>query len=255
MSRPPQLKDRVQIWTVNAANVADAHLRPLLTGAELARFEAYKHAGARHLAMVSRALLRWALSQAVPGTDPPTWNFQLNEWGRPELTDALADAVGPIRFNMSHTQNRWSETAHGKTVGLVACAMTWGRDLGIDVEPIARVTDTRTLSKRYFAPAEQEALAALPASAHSERFIRYWTLKESYIKARGMGLALRLDQFAFSLSENGDIAIQFVDGFDDDPLSWQFEQRLESNYVLAVGVRRDPSEGDLPITVIQDVRL
>jgi 4'-phosphopantetheinyl transferase len=43
------------------------------------------------------------------------------------------------------------------------------------------------LAGRYFAPLEVDALGALPAAERLGRFFAYWTLKESYIKARGLG--------------------------------------------------------------------
>ena len=52
---------------------------------------------------------------------------------------------------------------------------------------------------RYFSPTEVAALGALPEAARPDRFFDYWTLKESYIKARGLGLQLPLDQFSFHL--------------------------------------------------------
>ena len=55
------------------------------------------------------------------------------------------------------------------------------------------------LPERHFAPDEVRDLRALPAADQARVFFDYWTLKEAYIKARGLGLALPLDQFAFAL--------------------------------------------------------
>ena len=77
--------------------------------------------------------------------------------------------------------------------------VTSGRTLGVDTESVvARDADIDGLD-RYFAPEESAALLALPPRERRRRFFELWTLKESYIKARGMGLAIALDAFRFEL--------------------------------------------------------
>ena len=56
------------------------------------------------------------------------------------------------------------------------------------LEPVRRADAPLHLADHYFAPAEIAALRALPPPAQSTRFFEYWTLKESYLKARGVGL-------------------------------------------------------------------
>ena len=80
-----------------------------------------------------------------------------------------------------------------------------------------------------------------------DRFFLYWTLKESYIKARGMGLAIPLDAFAFTLHEAAAPTIAFMDGFDDRPERWQFWQTWPTAaHRLSLAVER--TGGDLTVT-------
>ena len=75
-------------------------------------------------------------------------------------------------------------------------------------------------------------------------FFDYWTLKEAYIKARGMGLALPLAHFAFSLRPPALPTIRFDPEIDDDEATWQFAQswpteqhRLAAGGAAAAGPR------------------
>jgi 4'-phosphopantetheinyl transferase len=101
-----------------------------------------------------------------------------------------------------------------------------GGGLGIDIESL-RATAPVADAGQFFALDELTQLSMLQGDAQARRFFDFWTLKESYIKARGMGLSLPLDQFAFDL--RGHAAIGFVaDASLQDAVApnWQFFQWL-----------------------------
>ena len=150
-----------------------------------------------------------------------------NAHGRPEL-DVPGGGRPPIGFNVSHTK------------GLVACAIAGTREVGVDVECVDR-TLTHDIADRFFAPREVADLRALPDGEQARAFFDYWTLKEAYIKARGMGLALPLAHFAFSLGSGRAPAIAFDPEIDDAPDTWQFVQAWPTAvHRLAVAIRRPP---------------
>jgi 4'-phosphopantetheinyl transferase len=170
--------------------------------------------------LVTRALCRTVLSRYAP-VAPAAWRFRAGARGKPEI-----DGASPLRFNLSNAAT------------LVACAVTRGADVGIDVERIDRETDTAALAQHYFARAELDALAAVPAEHRRRRFFELWTLKEAYLKATGKGLAGTLDSIAFALSEHA-IEIAFAPGIDDHAGDWQFAQHAPSaSHLMALAIKR-----------------
>jgi 4'-phosphopantetheinyl transferase superfamily protein len=82
-----------------------------------------------------------------------------------------------------------------------------------------------------------------------DRFFDCWTLREAYLKARGMGLSLPLDQFSIFISSNQTVEIRFAPGVSDDARRWRFMKSSPSlGHRLAVA---DGSglPGGLPIVV------
>lgn len=182
---------------------------PLLSAAERARDARFQHDGARAQFRVGRWLARTALGArlGLPPADVP-----LVETERGAL--AVDDAANPLdlRFNLAHTD------------GLVALAVVSGHPVGVDVEDTARPGRQLAIADRFFSPSEVAALRRLPPERQRDRFFDYWTLKESYIKARGLGLAIPLGHFAFELDRPGPVTVAFDPRLDDDPGRWHFRQ-------------------------------
>ena len=168
--------------------------------------------------LVGRALIHHALARHAPELSRPP--LAVGPHGRLEL----AGAAARVRFNLSHAD------------GLVVCVVADDVDVGVDVERIEPARAEPAIWAHYFAAPEVAALAALPPAARPERFFAYWTLKEAYIKARGLGLAIPLHDFWFTLDSDGPaITIAFSPRLDDDPARWQFaQQRLSPQHLLAV---------------------
>ena len=120
---------------------------------------------------------------------------------------------------------------------MVTCAVSVAHEkVGVDVERMDRKRGFLDIADRFFSPSEARALRALPASDQTRRFFACWTLKESYIKARGLGLALALEQFSFHF-EHEEVRVTFDEELGDDPARWRFALLSAlSHYMLAVGV-------------------
>jgi 4'-phosphopantetheinyl transferase len=139
----------------------------------------------------AHVLLRQSLTRQVP-LSPAQWRFCHGEHGRPEIdTNLLPDAMG-LHFNLSHTRE------------VVCCAVTRVGAVGVDVECHRPIRDRLALATRFFTADEAAAIAASGRdsdAAEAASFYSFWTLKEAYVKARGLGISMGLDRFAFRLGD------------------------------------------------------
>lgn len=180
----------------------------LLTDDERLQMSRFYYARHRHQFLVTRALIRSCLSNYC-NIEPGDWRFTKNNYGKPEVS--LPDITGQFRFNLSHCK------------GLVMCGITRDHDIGVDVEDAQRNTQATLDSlSSYFSKSEIEELKRLPVDRQKQRFFDYWTLKESYIKARGMGLAIPLAKFSFCFEGESLGAFRVHPDLNDDPANWQF---------------------------------
>ena len=182
--------------------------------------------------LLTRALVRTALSRYAD-VDPRDWRFGVSPAGRPFIDGMKM----PFDFNLAHTS------------GVIVCLVSGAEAVGVDVEAMTRRTDLEEVASHFFSPSESGALRALPPEERRERFYTYWTLKEAYIKARGLGLALPLDGFWFAL-DGAAPAISFDSRIPDDPAAWRFECRPLSEEHLCAVALKTPSP--LYLRVIED---
>ncbi|UOF91131.1 4'-phosphopantetheinyl transferase superfamily protein [Fodinisporobacter ferrooxydans] len=72
--------------------------------------------------------------------------------------------------------------------------------IGIDVERIRPID--LNIARRFFSPVEQRDLSMQPDDAKLEYFFDLWTLKESYVKAKGNGLSIPLHSFSIQIHQD-----------------------------------------------------
>jgi 4'-phosphopantetheinyl transferase len=196
----------------------------LLNAAERARYDQIITPRAQQEYLATRALVRTTLSRYT-GVDPVDWVFRSNAWGRPEIVSPPEHV--DLRFNASNT------------VGALVCAVVRGRDIGVDVENVEQPGETLAVAERFFSRAEYEDLAGRALAEQRARFFSYWTLKEAYLKARGVGLTISLKRFSLSMPTDGTVRVTFDSSLDDDGSFWQFAQfQPTPQHRLAVAVRR-----------------
>jgi len=234
ISLPPGV---VHVWLAYPSEIKEPMLlqryHRLLNPEESAQQKRFHFERHRHAYLITRALVRTTLSRYA-GVAPAEWVFEKNQYGRPHISACHA-GLPPIHFNLSHTD------------GLIVCAVVLGREIGIDVEDITRGGELVKIADRFFSPSEVAELHTVPEATQESRFFDYWTLKESYIKARGMGLSIPLGDFSFHIGDDRRIGISIAPNQQDPPERWLFRHwSLDPNFKLALTVERK----DAPIDVV-----
>jgi 4'-phosphopantetheinyl transferase len=183
-------EDEVCIWLLRPESLQDPLVREaaqsLLSSHDASRCARFLFAEDRDAFLAARALERTVLA-AVVGTAPNTLALEPDRHGKPRLRQPATPRT--LSFNLSHTRR------------LVAFAVAWDREIGLDIEEVRRAP--LEVAERYFAPPEIAALDALDRPARQQAFFMLWTLKESFLKAIGVGLTMPLSSFAVRLSPPG----------------------------------------------------
>ena len=178
--------------------------KAILNEREQAHWQRFKFDTHRRESVTTHALVRTALSHHRP-VAPQAWRFRTNPHGKPAV-----DPDCGLRFNASNS------------VGLVVCLIAEAAEVGVDVEPANRAGAMLGVATEVFSAAERAQLAGLEDQKKLGRALSLWTLKEAYIKARGMGLALPLDKFSFLFAGPDAIRFEIDPSLNDDPEHWRF---------------------------------
>jgi 4'-phosphopantetheinyl transferase len=220
----------IHLWLAFYDQITEESLhsayRELLNTAEKDQELRFYFARDRRRYLVTRALVRTVLSRYA-GIHPKDWIFSTNAYGRPEIVNVQARDERLV-FNVSHTHS------------LIVLGVTRCRALGVDVENFHAREAAIDVADRYFAPQEVAALTDAPLDHQQYRFFEYWTFKEAYIKARGMGLSLPLDKFSFHYPNDRAVEIAIQPELADDAARWQFWQfRPTPEYLVAICAERN----------------
>ncbi|KAK7345324.1 hypothetical protein VNO77_15926 [Canavalia gladiata] len=202
-------------------------------------------------ALLARVLVRTTLAryQMNCQIDPKSLKFRKNNYGKPEVDWQYADdwSLPPLHFNISHTSS------------LIACGVTVGSPIGIDVEEKQRKlkNDILAFARRYLSPHEVETLTHIAdPELQRHEFIKLWTLKEAYVKALGKGFsASPFKTFTVRLRDHmeggihdpphmickiPDFTVEPSDGLMDLSSNWQFVLlELVGSHYAAICIEQD----------------
>jgi len=199
--------DEVHICLMNLEVSTDTlqKLAEYLSPEERAKSARFYFAHDREQYTVAHAILRLLLAHYSRIT-PSDVSFVTNPYGKPALSTSTSQP--PLYFNLSHTHK------------LAICAFTYICEIGVDIEYMRTNLDCEQMAKSVFSPREQAVLSALGGQRKVEGFFNAWTRKEAYIKARGKGLSLPLDQFDVSLHPNEPAILLETREPDQDASVW-----------------------------------
>jgi 4'-phosphopantetheinyl transferase len=176
----------------------------LMSDEERTRWQSFHFDRNRREYLATRVLARTALSHMLPHP-PASWRFSRNQYGKP-----VVDPECGLSFSLSNS------------LGLVACLVGEGSEIGLDVEAHERDEQIAALAPEVFSPLELAQLDALHGPDRLDRALSLWTLKEAYIKARGMGLSLPLRQFSFVFGGVEGVRLELDPCLGDQAERWRF---------------------------------
>lgn len=211
LQTPTLAGDEVHVWCVflDRATPHITSLQQILSADECERAERFYFPKDREHFISARGLLRAILGGYLE-VDPGRLRFCYSPYGKPALDRAWGGDT--LRFNVSHSDR------------LALYAVTCNRELGVDVERIRPDFAGEEIAERFFSPNERAALRRLHPDVRCDAFFNCWTRKEAYIKARGEGLSLPLDQFDVSLTPGEPAALLNTRGDPADTSRWSLRE-------------------------------
>ncbi len=209
--------NEVQVWLIDGSCERD----DLLSPQEIIRAMDFRVERTRDEFRTARSALRLLLNHYFPGVVTDAFQIESGLYGKPSLLYPYSS----LRFNISHS--------HGQVV----IAFAQGREVGIDIEVTNRIGDLRDIAKSSFSSLEIRSLENLSGEKFASRFFEIWTLKEAYIKARGLGFNLPLDEFSILIpaerSEGKMISVETATVSGEVPKFWHLDLLGPQNFTKA----------------------
>ena len=172
--------------------------------------------------IAAHGILREILSGYLE-KDPYQLVFKYNFFGKPFL--AKETGSEELLFNLSHSH------------GTALYAFTQKRKVGIDLEYIRSDMVKNNTAEQTFSSREVTVLRSLPEKDQVRGFFNCWTRKEAYIKAKGQGMLIPLDQFEVSLTPGEPVRLLNTEWDANEASLWRLmELNVGTGYTAAIAV-------------------
>ena len=183
-------KKEVHIWKLSfkeSEHDPEEFYLSSLSSDERQRADKLRFPEHRRRFLLARGNLRKLLGSYLD-KEPQDIVIRYERFGKPYLSNESNH--GNINFNLSHSGD------------YALYAITYGRQLGIDIEYIRPVDKALKIIERFFSDEEREYYENEPREKKIEAFFKLWCRREAYTKAIGRG---------FNLPAS-DICVSFVTG-------------------------------------------
>jgi 4'-phosphopantetheinyl transferase len=222
----------IQLWCALPDQIQDKPLLKeyylMLSETEKSQMQRLIYRKDQHRFLIRHALVRTTLSRYAKVL-PKDWIFEKNIYGKPYIANDII--LSTISINVSYSEN------------IILLGITRNHSLGVDVENVTSRAAPINIAKEFYCESETAALRTLSSNEQSLLFYKYWTLKESYLKAVGIGLSAPLNSISFGFAGNSEITVCMDPFFNDLPSRWQFWQfQPFPEHVAAVCVARNFSK-------------
>lgn len=212
----------VQVWLgeVPTDDLEIASCVRRLDTSEQLRMGQFRDFASRNQFIFGRAMLRQLLGKNLD-IDTAEVAFSFGTWGKPQIAGIAGDSG--ICFNVAHSHS------------LVAIALAWRRQIGVDIEWNENSMDWRIVADRVLSANELYHLKALPITQQKLAFFTIWTRKEAYLKATGEGLTGDLSAIEVTVSPEKSAKLLRLPKSSDDPVQWNIQDIvLPRSYVGAL---------------------
>jgi 4'-phosphopantetheinyl transferase len=216
----------VHVWRASLEQPGEAvkDLYQLLSPDEQARANRFHFDKDRRHFIVARACLRKLLGEYL-GIKPAEIQFAYRDYGKPHLAPAVPDQSAKLKFNLAHA------------AGVAVYAFTRLGEIGVDLEYIKPEFTGDDIARRFFSRAEADAFEKLPPDVRTLAFFNCWTRKEAFIKAKGAGLSLPLDQFDVTLAPDQEASLLRTRWDESEAARWSLRPlEIGVGYVGAVAL-------------------
>src|SRR5260370_17177542 len=213
------------IWrgSLEKSRATIQQLRKLLSLDEQARSDRFHLERDRQHFVVARGCLRTLLARYLE-IAPTKIQFSYGPHGKPRLATSTSLARR-LNFNLAHSG------------GFALYAFTQVGEIGVDLEHVRPELTGDDIARRFFSSNEVARLSQLPVGERHESFYNCWTRKEAFIKAKGIGLSLALDQFDVTLAPTEPTVLLRTRWDETEASRWSLEViDAGPGYVAAVAV-------------------
>jgi len=216
--------NEVHVWVAKLDQ--SQHIRSdlirTLSEDEITRANRFRFEQDRNHFVVARGVLRDILSRYLQ-QPPDTFEFETNAYGKPMLLKPVNGRN--LNFNVSHS-------------GAYALyAVIYDRQIGIDIEQIRHDFGGEEIARRFFSPHEVDSLLSLSTTQQNQAFFACWTRKEAFIKAKGKGLSIPLDQFDVELRPTEPVRLLETKWDTEETSRWSLKSLfVAKDYAAAIAV-------------------